>query len=101
MAQIDIHINGRSYTVGCNEGEQERVRASAKRLDEKVTMIAQSLGQIGEARLLLMAGLMLADELDHRALDDSVPAAELADHRQWLDEILRKIEGLSARLGNP
>jgi cell division protein ZapA len=63
MAQVSVEINGRSYAVACDDGQEDRVRGLAQHLDTKVMAFAESLGQIGEARLLLLAGLAVADEL--------------------------------------
>jgi cell division protein ZapA len=63
MAQVSVTINGRSYPVACNDGEEQRIGELARYIDEKVRTFAQELGQIGETRLLVLAALMLADEL--------------------------------------
>ena len=73
MAQITVTINGRAYPVACNEGEEAAHRASSARyIDAKVAGFARELGQIGEARLLVLAALVLADELaDAQAQSDA------------------------------
>lgn len=63
MAQIAIEINGRSYTVGCGDGEEERLRGLAAFVDGKVRELSRKTGAVGEARLLMLACLTLADEL--------------------------------------
>jgi cell division protein ZapA len=63
MAQVTVNINGRSYPVACNDGEEQRIGELARYVDGKVKTFARDLGQIGEARLLLLAALVLADEL--------------------------------------
>jgi cell division protein ZapA len=63
MAQVAVTINGRAYPVACNDGEEQRITELARYVDGKVRTFARDLGQIGEARLLLLAALVLADEL--------------------------------------
>ncbi len=63
MAVVGVTVNGRSYQVSCDEGQEERVKALAEYLDERVAEFAAVVGQVGEARLLLMAALMIASDL--------------------------------------
>lgn len=63
MAQINIELNGRPYAVGCEDGQEPHLREIAQLLDTHVRQVSQEMGQLGETRLLLMGGLMLADEL--------------------------------------
>jgi len=63
MPQVALTINGRSYQVACDDGQEERIRQLGQYIDGKVTEFAKSWGQIGDARLILMAGLVITDEL--------------------------------------
>ncbi len=63
MAQVTVTINGRNYPVACNAGEEARIGELARYVDGKVKAFARDAGQVGEARLLLLAALVLADEL--------------------------------------
>ncbi len=63
MPQISLKINERSYQVTCDEGQEEHLRKLASHLDERIQDLAGSVGQVGEGRLLVMASLMVADEL--------------------------------------
>jgi cell division protein ZapA len=63
MAQLTIDVNGRSYAVGCEDGQEAHLRALAAQIDAQVRQVAAEVGPLGETRLLLMAALMLADEL--------------------------------------
>jgi cell division protein ZapA len=63
MAQVSITINGRTYPVACNEGEEERIHELARGIDTRVAQFARHFGQAGEARLLVLAALVMADEL--------------------------------------
>lgn len=63
MAQLTIEVNGRSYAVGCEDGQEAHLRGLAAQIDAQVRQVADEVGPLGETRLLLMAALMLADEL--------------------------------------
>ncbi|MGB6085495.1 cell division protein ZapA [Parvibaculum sp.] len=63
MGQVKVSINDRSYTIACGDGEEDHVRELAAYVSKHVTDLAEQVGQVGDARLLLMAGLMIADEL--------------------------------------
>jgi cell division protein ZapA len=63
VAQVTVTINGRKYPVSCDDGQEERIRSLAQYIDAKVGDFTQKLGQVGEARLLLLASLVIADEL--------------------------------------
>lgn len=63
MPQISLNINDRSYDMTCDDGQEDHLRRLAGHLDERVRDLAGAVGQVGEGRLLVMASLMVADEL--------------------------------------
>ena len=63
MAQVTVQINGRPYTVGCEDGQERHLVELAKLFDGQVQQVSQDVGQLGETRLFLMGALLLADEL--------------------------------------
>lgn len=65
MPKVDVSINGRSYAVACDEGQQGRVRELAGMVDSRVKQLIGPgpVGGVGETQILVLAGLMLADEL--------------------------------------
>ena len=84
MAQVTIRINGYAYTVGCEDGQETHLEKMAADIEQRITSIKAIGGQSGEARLLMLAALLLADELHdtRRALDVAQTAAnDPATHR--------------------
>lgn len=68
MAQVTIEVNGRPYTVGCEDGQEGHLLELARMFDRLVRQVSEDMGQLGETRLFLMAALLLADEMtDTRA----------------------------------
>jgi len=65
LPKVDVSINGRSYAVACDDGQQDRVRELAGMVDSRVKQLVGPgpVGGIGETQILVLAGLMLADEL--------------------------------------
>jgi cell division protein ZapA len=63
MAQVTIEINGRPYTVGCEDGQENHLVELSRHFDRQVRQVGQQVGQLGETRLFLMGALLLADEL--------------------------------------
>lgn len=68
MAQVSVDVNGRAYTVGCEDGQEPHLIELARMFDHQVRQVSQDMGQLGDTRLFLMGALLLADELsDARA----------------------------------
>jgi cell division protein ZapA len=63
MGQVVVKVNGRDFALSCADGQEPRIRRLAQYLDAKIGEFAKNLGQIGEARLILLAALVIADEL--------------------------------------
>ena len=63
MGQVTIALNGRSYRLSCGDGEEPRLLALAAEIRERLDTLAIQFGQIGDERLLVMAALLVADEL--------------------------------------
>ena len=62
MPEVEIRIGGRSFEVSCQEGEEHYLHAAAAMLDTEASTLTSQIGRLPEARMLLMAGLMLADK---------------------------------------
>ncbi len=63
MAHVIGQVNGRPYTMQCPEGEEEHLKELAELLDAEVMRVKHSVGNVGDIRMLVMAGLMVADRL--------------------------------------
>ena len=62
MPDLEILIGGRTFTVSCQPGEEHFLRGAAAMLDIEAQPLVAQMGRLPEARMLLMAGLMLADK---------------------------------------
>jgi len=64
MAEVDITINKRSYRISCKDGEEERIKSLAILINNQVQKLSEKIGQLGEARMILLASLVLLDKSD-------------------------------------
>ncbi|MGR3436485.1 MAG: cell division protein ZapA [Shimia sp.] len=74
MPEVTIHIGGRPFDVACQEGEEHYLEAAAAMLNVEATALTEQIGRIPESRMLLMAGLMLADRT--ASVEDRLREAE-------------------------
>lgn len=104
MAQVSVTINGRSYPIACQEGEEQRIRDLARGIDAKVATFARQVGQAGEARLLVLAALVMADELAEaneamrRLSGQLAETADDAPLAAGVERLAARIEAVAARL---
>lgn len=72
--EVEIPIGGRLFEVACQEGEEQYLQAAARMLDTEAQVLVGQIGRMPEARMLLMAGLMLADKT--AAFEDKIKDVE-------------------------
>jgi cell division protein ZapA len=63
MSHVNVTINGRQYRMACEEGQETRLLRLAESLESRVENLRGKFGEIGDARLTVMAALTIADEL--------------------------------------
>lgn len=116
MGQVAITINGRSYDIACDDGQEDHLARLGLYLDQKVAELVSNVGQVGDTRLLVMASLLIADELAD-AYDELAEAKESREDgaddmtqaingdaqrngavQQSLERLARRIEDVAARL---
>jgi len=109
MGQVTVKVNGRDFALSCDDGQEPRIRRLAQIVDARVGEFAANLGQIGEARLILLAALVLADELAEandalqRAQSAAPTPAEPGPEgaAQSIRDIAERIEAVAARHKRP
>src|SRR3984893_932882 len=102
MGQVSVPVNGRSYAITCEDGQETRIRRLAQYVDAKVTEFVGRVGQAGEGRLLLLAALVIADELSdaNDALErEERKRAETASNGR--DETARQVMPIAAGAPTP
>ena len=91
MPEVKIEIGGREFNVACQDGEEQFLRDAAAMLDREARGLVSQIGRMPEARMLLMAGLMLADRT--AAAEQKATAAEEKLVRQ--DRLVAEIGAMS------
>jgi cell division protein ZapA len=106
MPMVEVTVNGRRHAVQCGVGEEARVKRLASYIDRRVAELAKGHAQQGDTRLLLMASLLVADELsdafdeikrlqsalEERTTENEQQAAAAVEH------VARELEAIAARL---
>jgi cell division protein ZapA len=90
MGQVTVRIQGRPYDLGCEDGGEAHLRALALDVDLRLTRLGPDARAAGEARLLLMAALLLADELRQLRGDLAMAEARAGDLERRLDSLTIK-----------
>jgi len=106
VAQVTVKINGYTYNVGCEDGQERHLMDMAAEVESRIDSIKALGSQSGEARLLVLAALLMADELhDQRNTLQNLqaelarlPKAE-ADAKIRLARLADRAEEIADRLG--
>ena len=104
---VTIRLNGNPYQIGCGAGEEAHVSKLGEEVESVMQSLVSSVGQIGEARLLAMAALILADRADGQTIDalkDGKTVATSADQdaaAEALEMAAARISTLATRLTKP
>jgi cell division protein ZapA len=106
MGQVTVRVGGYSHPVSCEDGQEAHLVSLAAEVDKRINSIKAMGGQFGESRLLLLASLLLADEVHDlkvavaQARTGSAAPAEADDPRmaERLARIAERIEGIAANL---
>jgi cell division protein ZapA len=118
MGQVSVTLNGRTYRLECGEGEETHLIALAEYLGSHVDTMKRKFGQVGDDRLILMASLLVTDELwelrrqmqelktslaearrDRSVADESTKSLQ-ADLAQRVSAVAERLEMLNERFGS-
>lgn len=94
MAQINLSVNGRIYRMACEDGEEDHVEELGERFDGAINELRGALGEIGDQRLMVMAGILMTDRLD-----DAERRLESAEHevrnlKDGRTDVAMRLDGL-------
>jgi cell division protein ZapA len=97
MAQLTVRINGFAYPVGCEDGQEPHLLAMAADVDQRIANIKAIGNQTGEARLLVLAALLMADEI-HDLKASLATRTDSPPSRRRLSRIAEKAEDLATQI---
>ena len=92
MAEVSVRIGERTYIVECNEGEEEAVQAAAKDFDSEAQSILGGVGKVPEAKILLMAGLMLGGRLKNQEKDFHSQNQKIKALESQVKELMERLD---------
>jgi cell division protein ZapA len=119
MAQVTVTIDGKSYRMACEEGQEAHLTGLAQNLDQYVIHLKRQFGEIGDLRLTVMAGIMVMDELfeANRAKNELLEEVEALRRTRegvsaaaerndaavagMISEIAQQVKDISAKLEGP
>jgi cell division protein ZapA len=93
VAEVEIGVAGRNYRVACRDGEEDHLRAAALIVDAKSREALAGMGALSEARQLLFASLLIADQLIEKQ-GGQAPAPTMPPDPQ----VVRRVDALAERL---
>lgn len=99
MGQVNVNVNGRDYVIGCEDGEEAHLIELGRFIDRRVADIIRAVGHTGDAKLMLMASLMVSDELSsalHRIERLEAELAQLSDQQAHVQERIAQAEAAAA-----
>ena len=118
MGQVSVTLNGRTYRLECGEGEENHLVALAEYLSSHVDTMKRKFGQVGDDRLILMASLLVTDELwelrrqmqelksalaearrDRSVADESTKSVQI-NLAQRVSSVADRLEMLNQRFGS-
>ena len=82
MPQVAVQINGKTYRMACDEGQESHLLDLAQRFEKHISTLKGSFGEIGDQRLTVMAGIMVQDELVETQRKVARLESELSDARK-------------------
>jgi len=89
MPEVDIIINNREHKIACSPGEENRVKELAALLNVEVSNIVNTIGQIGDVKLMVLAAITILDK-NQDILDEAVKDIDYSSKK--LEKIFNKIE---------
>ncbi|MCG8493194.1 MAG: cell division protein ZapA [Sneathiellales bacterium] len=100
MASVTVKVNGRPYPIICGDGEEEHLKYLAEFVDKKVRELSDGVANATESQLLLMASLLIADDLsqayetieNQKDGDDGTDAAKMEVWAEKLEAIALQME---------
>jgi len=103
-ATVTVTVVGRTYEIGCDPGQEDRVKMLAAEIDRRANDLLKSVGAVGEPRLMFMAALLIADELADAksALERERQAIEPADAAiaGGIERLALRLDAIAERLEN-
>ncbi|WP_082531083.1 cell division protein ZapA [Devosia sp. Root436] len=100
MPEVNVDINGRKYRMACEEGQQEHLIGLAERFNSHVEALKGAVGEIGDNRLTVMAGIAVVDELAEAERRIKALETEVLVLTRAGQEVASEIEALEGKFAS-
>jgi cell division protein ZapA len=94
MTQVNLMVNGRAYRMACEDGEEEHLEELGQRFDAAINELRGALGEIGDQRLMVMAGILMTDRLNDAERRLALAEEAVKTLRDGRTDTAMRIEGL-------
>ena len=98
MGQVVVNMNGHHYTIGCADGDEGRLQILSEEMDKRMSSLVAAVGQVGDARLLVMLCLLLLDEMEEGRDGKPAPSRGDAAAATAMESLAARMESLAERL---
>lgn len=91
MGEVNVIIDGRSYGIACDAGQEQRVQQLGKYIDQRLGELSNGSGANNKAQLMVLTALLLADEVFD--LKDHLHRVANTNHqpREVVKEVIKEV----------
>ena len=97
MAQVNLNVNGRVYRMACEDGQEDHVSELGDRFNAAINELRGAMGEIGDTRLMVMAGILMTDRLDDTEGRLATRDQEIQNLRDRAANAAMRIDGMEER----
>jgi len=97
MAQVNLNVNGRVYRMACEDGQEDHVSELGDRFNAAIDELRGAMGEIGDTRLMVMAGILMTDRLDDAERRLATRDQEIQNLRDRAANAAMRIDGMEER----
>ncbi len=98
MAHVSVIIDGKTYRMACDDGQEDHLQALAEKMDAAVQQLREGFGDVGDQRLAIMAGIMMADELAESEKQKRILLAELETVKESRQNLIDRYQSAEETL---
>tara|TARA_B100001121_G_scaffold176492_1_gene153946 strand:+ start:262 stop:606 length:345 start_codon:yes stop_codon:yes gene_type:complete len=101
QSTVTVRLNGQPYQMGCDAGQEAHIEALGRDVEAVLNQLTSTVGQIGEARLLAMAALIIADRKSETPAHEHDAAATTATaslSAEELDQLAGRIKVMAGHV---
>ena len=98
MAHVSVNINGRTYRMACDDGQEGHLTALADQLDRRIAELRQAFGEIGDQRLTVMSAITVLDQLSENERRLKGLEAEVLSLREMRDSLVDRQDEAANRV---